>query len=56
MGLPWAVHVATWVLAVGSVVTVGQRMLSISRSPGARDLLPLDAPAPAPTGEQDPTR
>ncbi|GAA1903140.1 phosphatidylinositol phosphate synthase [Williamsia serinedens] len=56
MGLPWAVHVATWVLAVGSVVTVGQRMLSISRSPGARDLLPLGTPAPSQTGEQDPTR
>ena len=56
LGMPWLIHVAVWLLAVGSVVTVGQRMLSISRSPGARDLLPLDAPTPAPTGEQDPHR
>lgn len=56
LGLPWAIHVAVWVLAVGSVVTVGQRMLSISRSPGARDLLPVTAPNAAPAGEQDPTR
>ncbi|WP_299574498.1 phosphatidylinositol phosphate synthase [uncultured Williamsia sp.] len=55
-GMPWLIHVAVWLLAVGSVVTVGQRMLSISRSPGARELLPLDSPAPAPSGEQDPTR
>ncbi|MGZ8179789.1 phosphatidylinositol phosphate synthase [Williamsia sp. SKLECPSW1] len=56
MGLPWAIDVAVWVLAVGSVVTVGQRMQSISRSPGARDLLPLDTATPEPTGEQGPTR
>ena len=55
LGMPWLIHVAVWLLAVGSVVTVGQRMLSISRSPGARDLLPLDT-STAPTGEQDPTR
>ena len=43
LGLPWAVHVAMWLLAVGSVITVGQRMWSISNSPGARDLIPLEA-------------
>ncbi|MBD0861432.1 CDP-alcohol phosphatidyltransferase family protein [Gordonia sp. zg691] len=41
LGLWWAVHVAMWLLAVGSVITVGQRMWSISRSPGARDLIPI---------------
>ncbi|GAA2049687.1 phosphatidylinositol phosphate synthase [Williamsia deligens] len=60
LGMPWLIHVAVWLLAVGSVITVGQRMLSISRSPGARDLLPIDAPAApvgdTPTAEQDPTR
>ena len=35
-----------WLLAVGSVITVGQRMWSISRSPGARDLIPLAPSAP----------
>nr|WP_212763067.1 CDP-alcohol phosphatidyltransferase family protein [Gordonia araii] len=46
MGLAWAIHIAMWVLAVASVITVGQRMWSISRSPGARDLIPT-APAEA---------
>ena len=34
-----------WLLAIGSVITVGQRMWSISRSPGARDLIPLASSA-----------
>ncbi|MDL9936422.1 CDP-alcohol phosphatidyltransferase family protein [Gordonia sp. ABSL1-1] len=46
LGLDWAIHIAMWLLAAGSVITVGQRMWSISRSPGARDLIPL---TPAPT-------
>ncbi len=37
---PWPLAVAMWALAVGSVVTVGQRMLSVRRSPGATDLMP----------------
>ncbi|MFT4395777.1 phosphatidylinositol phosphate synthase [Gordonia lacunae] len=41
LGLWWAVHVAMWLLAVASVITVGQRMWSIAQSPGARDLIPL---------------
>ncbi|KQR98713.1 CDP-alcohol phosphatidyltransferase [Williamsia sp. Leaf354] len=45
LGMPWLIDVAVWLLAVGSVVTVGQRMLSISNSPGARDLLPIGRPA-----------
>ncbi|WP_439032788.1 phosphatidylinositol phosphate synthase [Gordonia terrae] len=43
LGIDWAVHVAMWLLAVGSVITVGQRMWSISESPGARDLIPIPA-------------
>ena len=57
LGLDWAIHVALWVLAVLSVVTVGQRMWSIARSPGARDLIPLPSPS-APADDQsgdDPT-
>ena len=45
LGLWWAIHVAMWLLAIGSVITVGQRMWSISRSPGARDLIPLASSA-----------
>lgn len=46
LGMPWLIDVAVWLLAAGSVVTVGQRMLSISNSPGARDLLPIGEPTP----------
>ncbi|MEV0107478.1 phosphatidylinositol phosphate synthase [Nocardia sp. NPDC050799] len=37
--LTWAVHVAMWVLAVLSIVTVGQRVLAVRNSPGAREIL-----------------
>ncbi|KAF0968382.1 phosphatidylinositol phosphate synthase [Gordonia sp. YY1] len=53
LGLPWAVHVAMWLLAVGSVITVGQRMWSISNSPGARDLIPLKPDPDDDTGNDD---
>ena len=43
LGIGWAIHVAMWVLAVLSVITVGQRMWSIYSSPGGRDLIPLAA-------------
>ncbi|AZG44230.1 phosphatidylinositol phosphate synthase [Gordonia insulae] len=52
LGLDWAVHVAVWVLAVLSVITVGQRMWSIYSSPGARELIPLAPQAP---DEEPPT-
>ncbi len=44
MGLPWAIHIAMWVLAAGSIVTVFQRVLAVRNSLGARELLPI-APA-----------
>jgi CDP-diacylglycerol---glycerol-3-phosphate 3-phosphatidyltransferase len=37
--LPWALHVAMWVLAVASLVTVGQRLHTVRTSPGAMDPL-----------------
>jgi CDP-diacylglycerol---glycerol-3-phosphate 3-phosphatidyltransferase len=37
--VPWLVHVAMWLLAVTSLVTVGQRMHSVRTSPGAMDPL-----------------
>lgn len=43
----WAIHIAMWILAVASVITVGQRMWSIYTSTGARDLIPLTPPPAA---------
>ncbi|MEV5832225.1 phosphatidylinositol phosphate synthase [Nocardia sp. NPDC052112] len=41
--LTWAVHVAMWILAVLSIITVFQRVLAVRNSPSARDIIP---PAP----------
>lgn len=38
-GVPWLLHVAMWVLALTSLVTLGQRVHSVRTSPGAMDLL-----------------
>ena len=46
--MPLALHIAMWVLAVASLITVGQRVHSVRSSPGAMDKLP--APG-APTGD-----
>ncbi|MEV6427067.1 phosphatidylinositol phosphate synthase [Nocardia sp. NPDC051463] len=43
--LTWAVHVAMWILAVLSIVTVFQRILAVRNSPGARDVIPPVSPA-----------
>ena len=40
LGIPYAVHVALWVLLVGSAVTVGQRFLAVRRSAGSSALPP----------------
>jgi CDP-diacylglycerol---glycerol-3-phosphate 3-phosphatidyltransferase len=32
LGIPYALHVALWVLLVGSTVTVGQRFLAVRRA------------------------
>jgi CDP-diacylglycerol--glycerol-3-phosphate 3-phosphatidyltransferase len=45
LGIPYAVHVALWVLLVGSAVTVGQRLLAVRRAAAGR---PLPASPPAP--------
>ncbi|WP_433684241.1 phosphatidylinositol phosphate synthase [Nocardia sp. CA-119907] len=42
--LTWAVHVAMWMLAVLSIVTVFQRVLAVRNSPGARDVIPPAQP------------
>ncbi len=41
-GVPWLLHVAMWVLAITSLITLGQRVHSVRTSPGAMD--PLTKP------------
>lgn len=58
LGVPWAIEIALWVLAAGSVITVVQRLLMVARDPGAcghiappagaSDAPSPDAPAPEP--------
>jgi CDP-diacylglycerol--glycerol-3-phosphate 3-phosphatidyltransferase len=45
LGIPYAVHVALWVLLVGSAVTVGQRFVAVHRQGRGRPL-----PASPPSG------
>ena len=40
LGIPYAVHVALWVLLVGSAITVGQRVLAVRRRPPAAPARP----------------
>lgn len=40
--LPWVLHVAMWLLAITSLITLGQRVHSVRTSPGAMD--PLTKP------------
>ncbi len=42
--LPLALPIAMWVLAVASVITLGQRVASVRRSPGAEAPLPSSSP------------
>jgi len=35
--LPWALHIAMWLLAALSLITVGQRLHTVRTSPGAMD-------------------
>ncbi|MCW4353263.1 CDP-alcohol phosphatidyltransferase family protein [Hoyosella sp. YIM 151337] len=39
IGVGWAIHVAMWLLAAGSVVTVVQRVVAVRRSPGAMTII-----------------
>ena len=49
--VPMVLHVAMWILAVASLVTVGPRLHSVRTSPGATDLIALPNPA-ADEGDQ----
>ncbi len=52
-GVPWLLHGAMWVLAVASLVTVGQRLHTVRTSPGAME--PLQRPESANPGEKPET-
>jgi CDP-diacylglycerol---glycerol-3-phosphate 3-phosphatidyltransferase len=52
-GVPWLLHGAMWVLAAASLVTVGQRLHTVRRSPGAME--PLQRPESANSGEKPET-
>jgi CDP-diacylglycerol--glycerol-3-phosphate 3-phosphatidyltransferase len=45
--IPMALHVAMWLLAVASLVTVGQRLHTVRSSPGAVDLIEQPGGDPA---------
>jgi CDP-diacylglycerol--glycerol-3-phosphate 3-phosphatidyltransferase len=54
LGIPYALHVALWVLTVGSAVTVAQRFAAVHRQARGRALLspptpPSPTPPPAPS-------
>lgn len=64
IGVPYALDVALWLLTVGSVITVGQRVVAVWRSAreqyGAAtghtpDRRPADGPATRETGDRTPT-
>ncbi|WP_149359843.1 phosphatidylinositol phosphate synthase [Lolliginicoccus suaedae] len=41
IGVGFAIHLAMWVLVVGSIITVVQRVLAVRRSPGATTVVPF---------------
>lgn len=50
--MPWLVHVAMWLLAVASVITVAQRLHSVRISVGAMDLLHPPQPSQPSTPDE----
>ncbi|MGY1750431.1 phosphatidylinositol phosphate synthase [Modestobacter sp. SYSU DS0511] len=54
LGIPYAVHVALWVLLVGSAVTVAQRFAEVHRQSRGRPLPAAPRPAQGPTSAADP--
>lgn len=44
--VPWLLHVAMWVLAATSLVTLGQRLHAVRTSPGAIEPVSTQAPGP----------
>ncbi|MGY2081985.1 phosphatidylinositol phosphate synthase [Modestobacter sp. SYSU DS0657] len=54
LGIPYAVHVALWVLLVGSAVTVAQRFAEVHRQSRSRSLPAAPRPAQDPSSAADP--
>jgi CDP-diacylglycerol--glycerol-3-phosphate 3-phosphatidyltransferase len=52
-GVPWLLHVSMWVLAVTSLITLGQRVHSVRTSPGAMDRMTKPDETPE-TSDQHP--
>ena len=42
--MPWLLHVSMWVLAIASLVTLGQRVHAVRTSEGAMDPIPTSKP------------
>jgi CDP-diacylglycerol--glycerol-3-phosphate 3-phosphatidyltransferase/CDP-diacylglycerol--inositol 3-phosphatidyltransferase len=42
--VPWLIHVAAWLLALASVITLGQRVHTVRTSPGAMEPLQKTEP------------
>lgn len=53
-GVPYAIEIALWVLAVGSVVTIVQRLLMAAKSPQANDRIKAPKGAQAQYSEANP--
>ena len=51
--VPWLVHVAMWLLAVASLITLGQRLHAVRTSPGAMEPLESTAASPPPADSAD---
>ena len=51
--VPWLLHVSMWVLAVLSLVTLGQRLHSVRTSPGATDPLDTKPLGPPPDSAEE---
>jgi len=52
--MPWLLHTAMWVLAVASLITVGQRMHSVRSSPAAMDPIAIPPAEADETGSVEP--
>ncbi|GFG76231.1 CDP-diacylglycerol--inositol 3-phosphatidyltransferase [Mycobacterium botniense] len=49
--LPWALHLAMWVLALASMITCAQRLHTVRHSPGAADPPPSAGESAKPQGK-----
>ena len=52
--IPWLLHVAAWLLAVASLITLGQRVHTVRTSPGAMDPIQKAQPDAAETAGEKP--